>query len=131
MDLKDAMKPGYNKGLVNLRKDIAELELSAAGLELLGKRNQKPQGCRGHLLHSGKVDEDSQAGTPLDQASQLLADLGNDLLFSNSPIGELDDKDVVPGGNNQTREFLRHPEPFGTRQRARRETIRGLRPVGI
>jgi len=43
MDLKDAMHPGYNEGLVNLWEDIAELELSAGGVELLGERNQKPQ----------------------------------------------------------------------------------------
>ena len=77
------------------------------------------------MLNSGKVDEDSQAGTSLEQASQLLADLGDDVLLNNSPIGELNDKDVVPEGNNQTRELLRHAEPFSTPLRAQRETIRG------
>ncbi len=44
MDLKDAMQPVYNEGLVTLGEDIAELELSASGVELFGERNQEPQG---------------------------------------------------------------------------------------
>ena len=126
MDLKDAMQPGYNEGLVNLGEDIAELELSAGGVKFLGERNQKPQSRGRHLLDSGEVDEDSQAGTPLKEGSQLLADVSDAVLVNNPPISKLHHQDVVLERNNQTRELFGHPKPFGTPRRVQKEAVNVL-----
>ncbi len=75
------------------------------------------------MLDSGEVDQDSQAGTPLKEGSQLLADVSDGVLANNSVIGELNDEDVVPERNNQTRELFGHAKPFGTSRTVQKEAI--------
>ena len=78
------------------------------------------------MLDSGKVDEDSEAGTPFKQGVQLLADVSDGVVVNNPPISKLDHQDVVLERNNQTGELFGHPKPFGTPRKVQKEAVNVL-----
>ena len=78
------------------------------------------------MLDAGEVDEDSQAGTPLKQGVQLLADVSDGDVVNNPPISKLHHQDVVLERNNQTGELFGHPKPFATARMVQKEAVNVL-----